>query len=205
MNGIRWMPMIRWLKFPFRVHILHKTVQLSVHELRAGSACVRLKACPTVPPSPLEAEGEKKHFWISSLCLCLSFPWPVSRFCCEVSVVFSFVEFLVSHTLGGSPFGKKEKEKKKIKKISYAIQSHYILGFLMIEGLIISFFRTKQETTTLYCENSAEIPTRHIICIPCQWCNIIPHSERVSNFSLCESESEQGSYSLPDNCQNNSR
>lgn len=32
MNSIRWMPMIRWLKFPFRVHFLHKTVQLSVCE-----------------------------------------------------------------------------------------------------------------------------------------------------------------------------
>lgn len=57
MNSIRWMPMIRWLKFPFRVHILHKTVQLSVHELRAGYVCVRLKACPTVPPSNSERGG----------------------------------------------------------------------------------------------------------------------------------------------------
>lgn len=62
MNSIRWMPMIRWLKFPFRVHILHKTVQLSVHELRGGDAlCVWLKACPTVPPSNSEqAEGFRR-------------------------------------------------------------------------------------------------------------------------------------------------
>lgn len=40
MNSIRWMPMIRWLKFPLRVHILHKTVQLSVHELSMKRICV---------------------------------------------------------------------------------------------------------------------------------------------------------------------
>lgn len=66
MNSIRWMPMIRWLKFPFRVHILHKTVQLSVHELRGGYVCRRVKACPTVPPSPWEQRGQRLllfHFY----------------------------------------------------------------------------------------------------------------------------------------------
>lgn len=168
MNGIRWMPMIRWLKFPFRVHILHKTVQLSVHELRAGSACVRLKACPTVPPSPLEAEGEKKHFWISSLCLCLSFPWPVSRFCYEVSVVFSFVESLVSHTLGGSPFGKKEKEKKKIKNLVCNSESLHF-GFSNDRGVdhFLFPYKTGNHNTLLweFCWNSNTAYNMHTLSV----------------------------------------
>lgn len=80
MNSIRWMPMIRWLKFPFRVHILHKTVQLSVHELWGG--CVRnwLKACPTVPPSNSE-KGAGWHFLKSSVSAFHSHnPAPISFF-----------------------------------------------------------------------------------------------------------------------------
>ena len=130
----------------------------------------------------------------------------MSRFCCEVSIVF-FVRLIfgISH-FGGLPFGKKKKKREKKKKKNLVCNSEALrFGFSNDRGVDNFLFRTKQETTTLYCENSTEIPTRHIICIPCQWCNIIPHSERVSNFSLCESESEQGSYSLPDNCQNNSR
>lgn len=95
MNSIRWMPMIRWLKFPFRVHILHKTVQLSVHELRGGYVCVCVKACPTVPPSPWEQGGEKTVFNIF-LCFCISFfydPWAVK------SALFSkFCPIFVSYT-----------------------------------------------------------------------------------------------------------
>ena len=83
-------------------------------------------------------------------------------------------------------------------------KSLYVGGF-NDQGDTNNFLFVQNRKPQLYFENSSEIPTRHIICIPCQWCNIIPHCERVSNFSLCESESEQGSYSLPDNCQNNSR
>lgn len=118
--------------------------------------------------------------------------------CCEVSIIFlgcdsKFCSIFISYTW--KLFGK------------YTVcnsKSLYVGGF-NDQGDTNNFLFEQNRKPQLYFENSSEIPTRHIICIPCQWCNIIPHCERVSNFSLCESESEQGSYSLPDNCQNNSR
>lgn len=107
MNSIRWMPMIRWLKFPFRVHILHKTVQLSVHELRAGYVCMCLKACPTVPPSPWEQRRER----VFNIFFCfLHFIFMIHEYnCCEVSIIlcFSFKLFAqISCLTPGSCFGK---------------------------------------------------------------------------------------------------
>lgn len=187
MNSIRWMPMIRWLKFPFRVHILHKTVQLSVHELWGG--CVRewLKACPTVPPSNSEKRAGW-HFSISSL----------SAFHLHNPLAF----FFFSGMKGFVQFGCFAFCCRVEKCVVCNSRSFSFLMMRMIE-IIYFLHKTGKQNTPL--RNFSQIPTWHIICVPCQWCNIIPHCEQVSNFSLCESESEQGSYSLPDNCQNNSR
>lgn len=193
MNSIRWMPMIRWLKFPFRVHILHKTVQLSVHELWGGYVCMWLKACPTVPPSNSE-QGWKPFFNIF-LCFCISFLWPMSKLLFRSALFCAPIKPFVQrwNLTFGSCFGK-----------YFVCNSEWLhFGFLIMILIISLPYKTGNHNTLSW--NSGEIPTRHIICMPCQWCNIMPHCERVSNFSLCESESEQGSYSLPDNCQNNSR
>lgn len=97
MNSIRWMPMIRWLKFPFRVHILHKTVQLSVHELRRGYVCMCVKACPTVPPSPWEQGG---HSLVNTFpCFRISFLWSMSKLLWSHHYfVFSFKVFFLFFT-----------------------------------------------------------------------------------------------------------
>ena len=120
MNSIRWMPMIRWLKFPFRVHILHKTVQLSVHKLRGGYVCMRLKACPTVPPSPWEQGGTACNIF---LCFCILSLWsmavaPVLFWCFIPSVAQ-----LSCRTIGSE-------------NMLWAIESHYILFFYFL-----SFFK----------------------------------------------------------------
>ena len=178
MNSIRWMPMIRWLKFPFRVHILHKTVQLSVHEPRGGYACMCVWKHAQQCHLALESEGGNQFFNIF-FCFCISFfyyPWAVkSAFIFVIKVLFEILHL-------------------EVVLENMCNQSHCI--FYMIRTILIISFSQLVKIRGKF---------QHVLCIPCQRCSIMPHCERVSNFSLCESESEQGSYSLPDNCQNNSR
>lgn len=144
----------------------------------------------------LESSEGGKQFLISSSVSAFRLLWSVSRLLWSQHYCVFWFKVLpnFSHLTPGSCFGK------------YAQFKSLHFGFFNDRADTNNFLSVQnRKTTALYCENSSEIPTRHIICIPCQWCNIIPHCERVSNFSLCESESEQGSYSLPDNCQNNSR
>lgn len=128
-------------------------------------------------------------FISSSLCLCFSFAQAVSFFYsnekfCPISVFCILLLSVLENAL-------------------FVIHTVFLLLMIRMIEIIYSLHKTGNQNTPL--RNSSKIPTWHIICIPCQWCNIIPHCEQVSNFSLCESASEQGSYSLPDNCQNNSR
>lgn len=212
MNSIRWMPMIRWLKFPFRVHILHKTVQLSVHEPR-GRMC--LKPCPTLPPSPGEQRGRHAFGSSTVFYVFFFFSYKMSRTWSEVSSVFCvalFFVFLIQsfvipyswHLLsgGGKTFSTQFSPNSGIFFNDHSDTN----SFLSVKKKKRkSKNRKPQQPIVKKKKTSIQIPMQHIIFIPCQWCSIIPHCERVSNFSLCESESEQGSYSPPDNCQNNSR
>lgn len=169
MNGIRWMPMIRWLKFPFRVHILHKTVQLSVHELRAGSACVWLKACPTVPPSPLEAEGEKKTFFNI---LPLSLPFiSMTR---EQILLWSQRCFFVRWIFGISHFGRfafrKKRERKKNNKKNLVCNSESLhFGFSNDRGVdhFLFPYKTGNHNTLLweFCWNSNTAYNMHTLSV----------------------------------------
>lgn len=132
MNSIRWKPMIRWLKFPFWVRILHKTVQLSVHELRGGYVCICLKACPTVPPSPWEQGGTVFNIF---LCFCISFLWSMNKLLWSqhyfVFSINALPKFHVLHLV------------VVLENMLYAIESHYILGFLMIGVILIISFPYK--------------------------------------------------------------